>query len=79
MKALVRAKPTVRISNAHKLMAVLSISSLLGSTVAVFTRLAVWGGLLSLQSVIGFLIPVIGTEVLKFIPATLIAFIAQEN
>ena len=79
MTELVRAKPTVRVRNAHKLMAVLSITSLLGSIIAVFTGFAVLGGLVSFNAVIGYLIPVVGTVVLTFIPATLIAFIAKEN
>ena len=79
MTELVRAKTTVRVSNAHKLMTVLYAGSLLASTVAVFTGFAVWGGLISFQSVVGFLPPVVGTVVLTFIPATLIGFIAKEH
>ena len=79
MTELVRAKPTVRVSNAHKLMTVLYAGSLLASTVAVFTGVGVLVGLVSFEAVIGFLPPVVGTVFLTFIPATLIAFIAKEN
>jgi len=79
MTELVRAKPIVRVSNAHKLMAVLYAGSLLASTVAVFTGVGVLAGLVSFEAVIGLLPPVVGTVFLTFFPATLIAFIAKEN
>ena len=60
-------------------MALLYAGSILASIVVVFAGVGVLAGIVSFGAVIGFLPPVIGTVLLTFIPATLIAFIASDN